>query len=90
MATLNNTDFQRIRELIYSDETIRNVFKSWSLSKTTWKAIFQAAEDWFTGAFNTTPSTSFKAALDSVSTTTATQAKWVGKIWFLWRTGIDW
>ena len=90
MATLTDSDFTQIKHLVRNDSNAWTIFQTWSLSKATWKALFQAAETWFVSAFNTTPATSFKAALDAVVTTTANQAKWIGKIWFMWRIGIDW
>lgn len=90
MATLTDSDYTEIARIIRNDPTFDNTFRSWSFSRPTWKALFQAAETWFTGAFNTTPSTSFKAALDAVATTTANQAKWIGRIWFEWRLRITW
>ena len=90
MATLTDADFRQIRDLIKSNAPAHAVFRVWSLDKPTWKALFQGAETWFVNAFNTTPATSFKAALDAISTTTAEQARWVGKVWFMWRIGIDW
>jgi len=90
MATLTDQDFIKIQQHIKSDPEINNVFRSWGISKSQWRSLFQAAETWFTGSFNTTPTESFKAALDNVVTTTATQAKWVGKVWFAWRINITW
>ena len=90
MATLTDPDFQQIFRLIQQDAATKQTFKTWSLSKSTWRALFQASEDWFVGAFNTTPATSYKGALDAVTTTTIAQAKAVGKIWFAWRIGITW
>ena len=73
--------------MIRGNAEARQIFKTWSLSKANFYALFQAAETWFVGAFNTIPATSFKAALDAVSATTANQARWFGKIWFMWRIG---
>jgi hypothetical protein len=90
MATLINTDYQIIVQLIRNDTDIRSVFKVWSLSKQNWKDLFQACENYFVGAFNTRPATSFSAALDVVVSTTSVQAKWIWKIWSAWRLGITW
>lgn len=90
MATLSNNDYQQIRELIQTTPAARAVFKTWNLPRSQWTALFQAAENWFVGAFTAIPSTSFKAALDALVSTTASQARWIGKIWFMWRIGIDW
>lgn len=90
MATLTDGDFTEIRNIISSDPVLKAEFKAWNLAKDVWKAIFQASEDWFVNGFNTTPTTSFKAALDAVSTTTGAQAKAIGKVWFAWRIGITW
>ena len=52
MATLNNNDFQDIKKIIRRDPTARAEFKAWGLEKATWKATFQAAEDWFVDGFS--------------------------------------
>jgi len=90
MATLGDSDFTQIKELVRSNPNAWTIFKAWNLSKATWKALFQAAENWFVSAFSVTPASSFKAALDAVTATTVNQARWIGKIWFMWRIGIDW
>jgi hypothetical protein len=90
MAVLDNNDYTQIKRLIQSNPDAKAIFKVWGLDKQTWKDLFQAAEDWFVGAFTTTPTTSFQDALDAVATTTTAQAKWVGKVWFMWRIDIDW
>lgn len=88
---LNDIDFTQIKELTKANPAAWSVLKSWSLLKPTWKAMFQAAEDWFVTAFSAVPTTSFKAALEAVAgSMTNTQAKWVGKVWFMWRVGKDW
>jgi len=93
MATLDNTDFTEIRDFIrYSPN--KQVFRDWGIEKPVWKLLFQAAEDWFIGAFNTTPTTSFKGALDAVMAAqlpealpalTNPQAVAIGKTWMKWR-----
>ena len=91
MATLADVDYRQIQQLVRNNDAARALFKSWGLSKATWRSLFQAAENWFVGAFSgPAPATSFKTALDAVATTTLTQARWVGKIWFMWRIEIDW
>ena len=51
-------------------------------------ALFQAAEDWFVGGFNTTPSSSFKAALEGIAgLMTNAQARNVSVIWARWYAG---
>jgi len=84
MAVLDNDDFKEIAQYIRLSD-YNTEFKTAGFSKAEWKALFQAAEDWFVGAFNTTPSTSFKGALDAVITTTSAQAQAVGKAWMNWR-----
>lgn len=84
MAVLDNSDFTEIAQFIRNSPN-KAEFKAAGFSKADWKALFQAAEDWFVGAFNTTPTTSFKGALDAVVTTTSGQAQAIGKVWMNWR-----
>jgi hypothetical protein len=74
MATLDNGDFTNIKKIIKRDPTYRDTFKLWGLDKVTWKAAFQAAEDWFVNGFTTTPTTSFKTAIEA-ETGAATNAQ---------------
>ena len=85
MATLNNADFTEIKKLIKRDATARDIVNAWGLDKQTWKDLFQEAEDWNTNAFLTTPTTSFKAALDVITTTTNQRAKMIWTIWSRWK-----
>ena len=86
MATLTTQDFQDIQRMIRADAALWQEFKTWGLTKQQWMNAFQAVEDWFTGAFNTTPTSSFKAALETVTgTTTGARAQAVGRIWIQWR-----
>jgi len=87
---LTDADYTQIRDLVRGNPVIWADAKIWSLSKPTWRALFQAAENWFATAFNSVPPTSFKAGLDAVTTITVARAKNIGKIWFMWRIGIDW
>lgn len=91
MATLTNEDFQDIRQRVYADATYRASFKAWGLSKAQYEAALQGAETWFVGAFTTTPSTSFKAAIEAAIGTTCTnaQAKLIGFAWMGWRFGAN-
>jgi hypothetical protein len=90
MAVLDNSSFTEIRQYIKSDPTIRGVFKAWGLSKQTWQDAFQAAEDWFVSAFTTTPTTSFKAAIEvETGASTNAQAKAVARTWMNWRFSRD-
>ena len=86
MATLTNDDFTEIKKIIRNDPTARSTFKVWGLSKAEYKAMFQAAEDWFVNGFDATPTSSFKAALEvEAGTMTNAQAKQVGFAWMGWR-----
>lgn len=86
MATLANEDFTNIRQYIAHDTAAKDEFKSWGINKATWKALFQAAEDWFVDGFTTTPTSSFKAALEAeAGAMTNAQAKQIGFIWMHWR-----
>lgn len=86
MATLSDSDFQQIREIIGSNIEIKTVLKAWGLDKATWKAAFQASEDWFVNGFNSTPSTSYKAAIEVVTgATTVARAKHLALAWIKWR-----
>lgn len=86
MATLNSTDYEQIRQKIKSDPVSNAAFRTWGLSKSTWYALFQAAETWFVTGFTSTPTTSFKAAVEAVTgTATNAQAKQVAFVWMGWR-----
>ena len=85
MATLTPADYQEIQQAI-AGSTVKPTFKAWGLNRTTWMALFQAAETWFTNGFLNTPPSSFKAALEAVAgTMTNQQAIAIGKIWMQWR-----
>ena len=86
MATLDNTDFTDIKETVSSIPVAYDDLQLVALTKQEWKDTFQAAEDWFVAAFP-----ALKTALEVESgTLTNSQAKWIGKIWFLWRITQDW
>lgn len=86
MAVLSTSDYQDIKKFIRSDETARAEFKSWGLDKQTWMDAFQGAEDWFVNGFTSTPSSSFKSAIElETGATTNARAKQVGFIWNCWR-----
>lgn len=87
MATLDDTDFSEIARHINANPGLKDTFKSWGISRLIWQTVFQAAEDWFVGAFNTTPVSSFKAALETAAgqALTAAQAIAIGKVWMQWR-----
>ena len=94
MATLNNDDFTSIKQYVRNDDNARAEFKSWPLDKATWKALFQAMEDWFVDGFAVTPTESTKDALDAelpveLQPITNAQAKQVGRIWAQWRSAAD-
>ncbi len=86
MTTLTSSDYRDIKKRIRRDPTARSEFKIWGLDKPTWYALFQTVEDWFVNGFSTTPTNSFKAAIESVTgATTNARAKVVGFIWMGWR-----
>ena len=86
MAILDNTDFNAIAKLIKKDPTEYAEFKAWGLSKSVWKSAFQTAEDWFIDGFLVSPTTSFKAEIETVTgATTNARAKAVGYAWMGWR-----
>lgn len=85
MSTLIDKDYEQIKQLIQSDATARIIVKSWSISKPTWKSLFQACEDWNTNGFNNIPTTSYKTAIDAIQTTTVQQAKMIWVIWSRWK-----
>jgi hypothetical protein len=86
MATLTSSDFNEIQQIIKSDPVMSSAFKSWSLSRPTWMAVFQAVEDWLIGGFSTRPATSLKVAIDAVvGSSTVAQAKHIIVIWLKWR-----
>jgi hypothetical protein len=86
MATLTNDDFSAIKKMVKQNATYRDEFKQWPLDKPTWKAAFQAAEDWFVNGFLTTPASSFKAAIEAeTGAATNAQVKALGWVWLGWR-----
>ena len=86
MATLDNSDFTTIKNIVRSDAPSKAAFKAGGLSKDEYKAVFQAAETWFSTGFTSTPTTSFKDALDvEAPGITNAQAKQVGLVWMCWR-----
>lgn len=91
MTQLDSNDFTQIKKLIRRYPAVEAEVKAWGLDRPTWMALFQAAEDWFVNGFNSTPTSSFKAALEAAAgPMTANQAKWLGRIWFEWRIGEVW
>lgn len=87
MTTLVSSDFTKIKQIVRNNPTLRDVFKAWSLDKSDWMALFQVAEDYFVGAFSSTPVTSYKTAIDAVATSTSAQAQAVFEIWVNWKLG---
>lgn len=86
MATLDGTDFRNLKKRIQQDPAAKVQFKGWGLSRSVWKATFQAAENWFVDGFLSLPSTSFKAAIEAqTGPTTNARAIQVGKVWMGWR-----
>jgi hypothetical protein len=85
MATLGNSDFEYIRDWIQVHPSVWATFKAWSISRPTWKLLLQASEDYMVSAFNNRPATSYKAALDAVSTTTGAQAQAIFYAWVSWK-----
>jgi hypothetical protein len=88
MATLTSQNYMEIRQHITSNPTLKATFRAWGLSKQNWYAGFQAAENWFTGGFNTAaPATTFKAAVEAGigAGCTVAQAATLGKVWMQWR-----
>jgi hypothetical protein len=86
MAVLTNDDYQDIKKFIKNDPTARAEFKAWGLNKQVWMDMFQAAEDWFVNGFLSTPSNSFKEALEvEAGAMTNGQAKQVAFVWMCWR-----
>lgn len=86
MATLDTTDFTKIREIISSYPEAKAELKALNLSKSAWMGVFQALEDWFVNGFNSTPINSIREALDVVTTaTTAGQDQILVEVWFQWK-----
>lgn len=86
MAVLDNADFRAIQVFVKRDDVAWSNMKSWGITKTQWKDAFQSAEDWFVGGFNTAPSNSFKANIESAtSSTTNARIKAIGFAWMGWR-----
>ena len=86
MAILGNDDYQQIKKFIRNDPTARAEFKAWPLDKQTWKDAFQAMEDWFVNSFTSTPTETWKTAIDAVTVpATNGQAKQLAYVWGGWR-----
>lgn len=85
MTTLTSSDFTKIKTDIRNDSASNNVFKAWGLDKPTWKSLLQETEDYFVDAFNVTPSTSYKTAVDAITTITNAQAQMIFKSWASWK-----
>lgn len=86
MATLGTSDYEIIKQKIRANQAAWDVFRAWGLTKTQWYSAFQAAETWFVNAFNATPATSAKAAIEVITgACTNNQAKQLLYIWAGWR-----
>lgn len=86
MATLTSSDYQYIKKRIGSNPATKAEFKSWSLDKATWYALFQAIEDWNVDGFTTMPTNSEKAAMEAViGPITNQQAIAVWAVWVGWK-----
>ena len=90
MATLTNSDFRDIKKRTQRDLSAKAAFGGWALNKAQWMAAFQAAEDWFVSGFLSTPTESFKAAIEVVTgATTNERTKQLGFVWMGWRFAVN-
>ena len=86
MATLTSSDYQYIKKRIRSNPAARAEFKSWSLDKATWYALFQTIEDWNVDGFTTRPAESEKEAMEAVvGPLTNQRAIAVWTVWVGWK-----
>lgn len=86
MATLNDTDFTRIKEWVSSQPTIKTELKAWGLSRSIWQAAIQAIETYMVDGFGTRPSVSIRAAVESVTgATTSVRVQYIFVIWVSWK-----
>lgn len=78
MATLNSEDFNFYKQALRNDPTARAAIKAAALSKSSWKAVFQAIEDRWSG-----DALGYKSAIDAAAGITLTNAlaKIIGKVW---------
>ena len=86
MATLTDADYTWIRDWVHNNRTIYTELSTWGLNKATWKAAFQAIENYMVSSFNTTPTTSIRAAIEAVTgITTTLQAQYLFVTWVSWK-----
>ena len=86
MATLTNNSFRYIQAWVNSQPAIKADFKTWSLSRPTLQAAFQALEDYMVNGFSVRPATSIRAAIEAVTgATTAARAQSFFAAWVAWK-----
>jgi hypothetical protein len=86
MAVLSNADYTQIKQLVQSRSGLRTTFKTWALTKTQYKNLFQETEDYLVNAFSVRPAVSYKATLEAIdASVTNAQAKAVDDAYTLWK-----
>lgn len=86
MAVLSTSDYQDIKKLIKNSSAAYSEFKSWGLDRQTWMDAFQGAEDWIVNGFTSSPSNSFKSAIEiETGAATNAQIKQLSYVWMCWR-----
>ena len=82
MANLTNADYVKIQKWIRRDPTAKGQIDGWITDKPTWKATFQAIENYLTDGFLSRPAVSVKAAVEvETGACTNGQAKAVLDAW---------
>lgn len=86
MATITDDHLHSMKRIISADPALKAEFKSWGYSRSAWKALIQAIEDWHTNGFNTAPTESMRSAMEnSIGSITVARAQDVWRIWGCWR-----
>jgi hypothetical protein len=86
MATLADADFVYIQNWVRHQPAVRADLYGWSLSRSLWRAAFQALEDYTVSGFATRPATSIKAAIEAVTgPATASQAQSMYAAYVAWK-----
>lgn len=82
MATIADSDFNWIKEFVKSNPVIYRELASWGIQRSVFKAAFQAVEDMMVSAFSTTPTSSIRATIESVTgATTTIRAQYIFAVW---------
>lgn len=85
MAVLAGSDYRELAKAARATGNYKEV-AAISLPKQVWMDAFQAAEDWLTSAFLTTPTLSMKAAIEvETGALTNAQAKAIWDVYITYK-----